>query len=137
MRPEPPCVSTRRIPHCQGNGSGMPPEPSTDPAIITGIPASAGTVQGRAKVVRNLAEASKIDPGDIPVCEMTMPPWTPLFATISAIVADTGGRAQPLCDRGARVPPPLRGPNRCWPNKALQPTPNSLRSSLAPALGRG
>lgn len=70
---------------------GMPPEPSTDPAIITGIPASAGTVQGGAKVVRHLTEASKVDPGDILVCEMTMPPWTPLFATVRAVVADTGG----------------------------------------------
>ena len=25
------------------------------------------------------------------VCEMTMPPWTPLFSTVSAVVADTGG----------------------------------------------
>lgn len=70
---------------------GMPPEPSRDPAVITGIGASPGTVQGKAKVVRSLAEASKINPGDIMVCEMTMPPWTPLFSTISALVADTGG----------------------------------------------
>jgi len=25
------------------------------------------------------------------VCEMTMPAWTPLFATVSAVVADSGG----------------------------------------------
>ena len=25
------------------------------------------------------------------VCEMTLPPWTPLFSTVSAVVADTGG----------------------------------------------
>jgi pyruvate,water dikinase len=42
-------------------------------------------------VVRDLAEASKVSPGDILVCEMTLPPWTPLFATISGVVADTGG----------------------------------------------
>ena len=70
---------------------GMPPEPSRDPAIITGNPASPGTVQGRAKVVRALSEASKVQRGDILVCEMTMPPWTPLFSTVAAVVADTGG----------------------------------------------
>ena len=70
---------------------GIPPEPSRDPSVINGIPASAGTVQARAKVVRNLSEASKLEPGDILVCEMTMPPWTPLFSTVSAVVADTGG----------------------------------------------
>ena len=42
-------------------------------------------------MVRNLTEASKVEPGDILVCEMTMPPWTPLFSTVSAVVADTGG----------------------------------------------
>lgn len=70
---------------------GMPPEPARDPNVIQGIPASPGVVQGRAKVVRDLPEASKVEPGDILVCEMTMPPWTPLFSTVSAVVADTGG----------------------------------------------
>lgn len=70
---------------------GAPPEPSQDPNIIQGIGASAGVVQGTAKVVKNLSEASKLTQGDIMVCEMTMPPWTPLFSTVSAVVADTGG----------------------------------------------
>jgi pyruvate,water dikinase len=70
---------------------GLPPEPSRDPDLVTGIGASAGIVQGPAKVVRRLDEASKLQPGDIMVCEMTMPPWTPLFSTVSGLVADTGG----------------------------------------------
>jgi len=70
---------------------GVPPEPSRDPDVITGTGASPGTKQGRAKVMRNLSEASKVEPGDILVCEMTMPAWTPLFSTVSAVVADTGG----------------------------------------------
>ena len=70
---------------------GVPPEPSTDPNIIQGLGASPGTVQGTAKVVRTLAEANKLEKGDIMVCEMTMPPWTPLFSIVGAVVADTGG----------------------------------------------
>ncbi|MCH8309318.1 MAG: hypothetical protein IIB17_02330 [Chloroflexi bacterium] len=70
---------------------GTPPEPSQDPNVIQGIGASPGVVQGTAKVVRTLSEASKLQPGDILVCEMTMPPWTPLFSIASAVVADTGG----------------------------------------------
>ena len=70
---------------------GTPPEPSQDPNVIQGIGASPGVVQGTAKVVRTLSEASKLQPGDIMVCEMTMPPWTPLFSIASAVVADTGG----------------------------------------------
>jgi pyruvate,water dikinase len=70
---------------------GVPPEPSSDPNVITGTGASPGTVQGRAKVVYTLPEASKVQAGDVLVCELTMPPWTPLFSTVSAVVTDTGG----------------------------------------------
>jgi pyruvate,water dikinase len=70
---------------------GVPMEPSRDPNVITGTGASPGTVQGRAKVMHNLSEASKVQPGDILVCEMTMPAWTSLFSTVSAVVSDTGG----------------------------------------------
>jgi phosphohistidine swiveling domain-containing protein len=69
----------------------LPVEPSTDPDVIVGVAASPGTVQGTAKVVRSLLEASKLQQGDIMVCEMTVPTWVPLFATVSAIVADSGG----------------------------------------------
>jgi rifampicin phosphotransferase len=69
----------------------LPVEPSTDPDVITGVAASPGTVQGTAKVVRSLVEASKLQQGDIMVCEMTVPTWVPLFATVSGIVADSGG----------------------------------------------
>ena len=70
---------------------GVPPEPSRDPDIIQGLGASPGVIQGTAKVIRTLAEASKLEKGDIMVCEMTMPPWTPLFSIAGAVVADTGG----------------------------------------------
>ena len=66
-------------------------EASRDPKVITGIGASAGTVTGTARVVRALSEAHKLLPGDVLVCEMTMPAWTPLFASVSAVVADSGG----------------------------------------------
>jgi phosphohistidine swiveling domain-containing protein len=59
--------------------------------VIKGIAGSAGVARGVAKVVRSLAEASKLKPGDIMVCEMTTHPWTPLFSTVAALVADTGG----------------------------------------------
>ncbi len=69
----------------------LPIEPSTDPSIIAGVAASPGTAQGTVKVVRTLVEASKLQQGDIMVCEMTVPTWVPLFATVRAVVADSGG----------------------------------------------
>jgi pyruvate,water dikinase len=70
---------------------GVPVEASTDASVINGIAASPGTVSGTAKVLKDLSESSKLQPGDIMVCEMTLPPWTPLFATAAAVVADSGG----------------------------------------------
>ncbi len=70
---------------------GLGLEPSREPKVITGHGASKGVVTGRAKVLRNLSESDKLEPGDVLVCEMTMPPWTPLFSIVSAVVADSGG----------------------------------------------
>ncbi|MEZ4617376.1 MAG: PEP-utilizing enzyme [Caldilineaceae bacterium] len=42
-------------------------------------------------MIRTLSEAGKLTKGDILVTETTAPPWTPLFATASAIVTDAGG----------------------------------------------
>ena len=70
---------------------GRPVELSTDPKVINGIGASAGTVTGTARIVPSLADAGKLQPGDVLVCQMTMPAWTPLFASVSAVVADSGG----------------------------------------------
>ena len=72
-------------------GLDRPMQPPDDPNVLKGVPASGGVIRGRAKVVRSLADASKLEPGDVMVCEMTTPPWAPLFSTIAGLVADTGG----------------------------------------------
>ena len=58
---------------------------------LHGSPGSAGVVRGTARVIHSLAEAGKLQPGDVLVTKMTTPPWTPLFATAVAVVTDTGG----------------------------------------------
>jgi pyruvate,water dikinase len=58
---------------------------------VKGLPGSAGVARGTARVIRSLAEAGKLQPGDVLVAVSTEPPWTPLFATASAIVTDSGG----------------------------------------------
>jgi phosphoenolpyruvate synthase/pyruvate phosphate dikinase len=47
--------------------------------------------RGTARVLHSLAEAGKLQPGDVLVAEFTVPPWTPLFATAAAVVTDGGG----------------------------------------------
>jgi len=58
---------------------------------VKGLPGSAGVARGTARVIHSLAEAGKLQPGDVLVTASTEPPWTPLFATAAAIVTDTGG----------------------------------------------
>ena len=65
--------------------------PSDDAHVVTGHPCSTGVVTGEAKVVLTLDDAHKINPGDVLVCRMTMPAWTPMFGVVAAVVADSGG----------------------------------------------
>jgi pyruvate,water dikinase len=62
-----------------------------DSQALKGAAGSSGVVRGTAKVVRTLAEAGKLQPGDVLVVERTLPPWTPLFGIAAAVVTDFGG----------------------------------------------
>ena len=57
---------------------------------LTGLPVSAGTVEGRARVILDLADADLVA-GDILVTAYTDPSWTPAFVTISGLVTEVGG----------------------------------------------
>lgn len=70
---------------------GGPPPASDDPAVLKGNAGSPGKVEGAARVILSLDEASRLKEGDILVTSSTAPPWTPLFATAGGIVTDTGG----------------------------------------------
>ncbi len=74
-----------------GKFFGTPPQPSTESNVLQGSACSSGKVRGTAKVVLSLAEAGKLQPGDIMVAPATMPAWTPLFASIAAVVTDVSG----------------------------------------------
>lgn len=60
------------------------------PGALVGVAVSAGTVEGRARVISNLAEAD-LEPNDILVTAYTDPSWTPLFVTIKGLVTEVGG----------------------------------------------
>jgi pyruvate,water dikinase len=57
---------------------------------LIGLPVSAGTVEGRARIVLDMAEAD-LEPGDILVTAYTDPSWTPLFVAIKGLVTEVGG----------------------------------------------
>ncbi|WP_229480269.1 phosphoenolpyruvate synthase [Mycolicibacterium mageritense] len=60
------------------------------PGALAGLGVSAGTVEGRARVVTDIARA-ELEPGDILVTAFTDPSWTPLFVGITGLVTEVGG----------------------------------------------
>lgn len=61
------------------------------PGALAGLAVSAGTVEGRARVVADLSGAA-LEPGDVLVTAYTDPSWSPAFVTIAGLVTEVGGR---------------------------------------------
>ncbi|MEU7143380.1 rifamycin-inactivating phosphotransferase [Nocardia sp. NPDC046473] len=57
---------------------------------LPGMAVSAGTTEGRARVVSDIAQAD-LEAGDILVTAYTDPSWTPLFVAIAGLVTEVGG----------------------------------------------
>jgi rifampicin phosphotransferase len=57
---------------------------------LVGLAVSGGTVEGRARVVLDMADAV-LEPGDILVTAYTDPSFTPLFVAIKGLVTEVGG----------------------------------------------
>jgi pyruvate,water dikinase len=73
---------------------GAPPPIVLAPAggdILRGLPASAGVVDGRARVLRSADEMETLQPGEILVVHTTDIGWTPLFLQAAGVVTELGG----------------------------------------------
>ena len=57
---------------------------------LVGVPVSAGIIEGRARVIHDMAEAD-LEAGDILVTAYTDPSWSPLFVAIAGLVTEVGG----------------------------------------------
>ncbi len=57
---------------------------------LVGLPVSAGTIEGRARVIVDIEQAD-LETGDILVTAFTDPSWSPLFVTIEGLVTEVGG----------------------------------------------
>ena len=68
--------------------------PPTEPAeggSLRGLGASAGLVEGTARIVRGHQDFGRIRHGDIVVCPSTMASWSSIFAVIGGLVTEVGG----------------------------------------------
>jgi rifampicin phosphotransferase len=74
-------------------GAMAPPRPEAPVTAnqMRGAPASSGTKRGPARLITSPEDGRRLQPGEVMVCTLTAPPWTPLFAVAGALVTETGG----------------------------------------------
>jgi pyruvate,water dikinase len=70
--------------------AGTYPRNELPHGALAGLPVSAGTVEGRARVIVDMAHAN-LEADDILVTAYTDPSWTPLFVAIKGLVTEVGG----------------------------------------------
>ena len=70
-------------------GSPVPTGPVGSP-VSTG-PVGSGVTRECGEATALLHQATELEDGEVMVCEMTLPPWVPVFSVAGAIVADVGG----------------------------------------------
>jgi len=73
-----------------GLRSEVPVVEGPSKTILQGMGGSAGTVEGRARVVLDLSGPLTFEPGEILVAPITDPSWTPLFVPAAGVVVDVG-----------------------------------------------
>jgi pyruvate,water dikinase len=56
-----------------------------------GAAASRGVVTAPVRIVHSPEDGARLERGDILVCTMTTPAWTPLFAIAGGVITETGG----------------------------------------------
>jgi len=59
--------------------------------VFRGIPCAQGKAAGRVRVIQDINQSDRIQPGDILVTRFTDPGWTPLFSLLSGVITETGG----------------------------------------------
>jgi len=75
---------------------GAPLDMGSCDLVLRGLGVSAGAVQGRARVVRSMAEAPTVLPGEVLICQQATYELSPLFSAVAAIVTAQGA----LLDHG-------------------------------------
>ncbi len=58
---------------------------------LRGEAASPGTAEGTVRLLRDMAEFDRVQPGDIVVCPTTAAAWSPIFGVIGGLITEHGG----------------------------------------------
>ena len=60
-------------------------------ALLKGVPCSGETLTATARVIQNIHDSIRLQPGDILVTKCTDPAWTAVFGRIGGVITETGG----------------------------------------------
>lgn len=66
-------------------------KPPTKAGEITGLAASPGVIEAKARVITSMDQFNSVEKGEVLVCKMTNPAWVVLFTQIAGLVTDAGG----------------------------------------------
>jgi phosphohistidine swiveling domain-containing protein len=58
--------------------------------VLAGVAGSPGTATGTARILLDLSDATKLEPGDILIAPSTDPSWTPLFLAAGGVITNIG-----------------------------------------------
>jgi pyruvate,water dikinase len=58
--------------------------------VLKGVAGSPGEATGTARILLDLSDPSRLEPGDILIAPSTDPSWTPLFLVAEAVITDIG-----------------------------------------------
>ena len=62
------------------------------PVVVQGRAIGSKVGQGKARVIKSIADMHHVQPGDVLIADMTDPDWEPVMKRAAAIVTDRGGR---------------------------------------------
>jgi pyruvate,water dikinase len=58
--------------------------------VLSGVAGSPGEATGTARIMLDLSDPTRLEPGEILIAPSTDPSWTPLFLVAEAVITDIG-----------------------------------------------
>ena len=113
-------------------GEAEPDAPAAG-SMLSGIAVSGGHASGPARVIHDPNDPRGLEPGEVLVCAITDPSWTPLFLTAAAVVCDTGAVQSHAAIVARELASP---PYSAFPQSPPSATGRCSKSTVMPARSK-
>jgi pyruvate,water dikinase len=77
--------------HALKDATSSPAAATPQSVLLRGLGGAPGSASGAARVLTSLADAARLNDGDVLVAHMTAPDWLPLLRRAAAVITDSGG----------------------------------------------